>query len=37
MMVKVRLQRVREISDLVRQRHPEAIHGGIEPTIPAFP
>jgi hypothetical protein len=37
MMVKVRLQRVREISDLVQQRHPEAVHGGIEPTIPAFP
>ncbi len=37
MMVKVRLQRVREISDLVQQRHPEAVHGGTEPTIPAFP
>lgn len=37
MMVKVRLQRVREIGDLVQQRHPEAIPGGIEPTIPAFP
>jgi hypothetical protein len=37
MMVKVRLQRVQEIGDLVRQRHPEAVHGGTEPTIPAFP
>jgi hypothetical protein len=34
---KVLMQRVREISELVTLRHPEAIPGGFEPTIPAFP
>lgn len=37
MMVDVPMRRVREISDLVARRHPEAIPGGFEPTIPAFP
>ena len=37
MMVDVPMRRVQEISDLVAQRHPEAVSGGFEPTIPAFP
>jgi hypothetical protein len=37
MMVDVPMRRLQEISDLVARRHPEAIPGGFEPTIPAFP
>jgi membrane protein implicated in regulation of membrane protease activity len=37
MMVDVPMGRVREISDLVARRHPAAVSGGFEPTIPAFP
>jgi hypothetical protein len=37
MMVDVPLRRVTDISDLVARRHPEAVPGGVEPTIPAFP
>lgn len=37
MMVDVPMQRVQEISELVARRHPEAVSGGFEPTIPAFP
>lgn len=37
MMVDVPMRRVQEISDLIAQRHPEAVSGGFEPTIPAFP
>ena len=37
MMVDVPMRRVQEISDLVVARHPEALSGGFEPTIPAFP
>jgi uncharacterized membrane protein YeaQ/YmgE (transglycosylase-associated protein family) len=37
MMVDVVFPRTQEIVDLVRQRHPEAMSGGTEPTIPAFP
>lgn len=37
MMVDVPMRRVQEISDLVAKRHPEAVSGGFEPTIPAFP
>jgi hypothetical protein len=37
MMVDVPLGRVAEIRELVRRRHPEAVSGGVEPTIPAFP
>jgi hypothetical protein len=37
MMVDVPFTRSREISDLVHARHPEALMGGTEPTIPAFP
>ena len=37
MMVDVPFTRAREISDLVHTRHPEAMMGGIEPTIPSFP
>ncbi len=37
MMVDVPMLHVQEISDLVARRHPEAVSGGIEPTIPAFP
>lgn len=37
MIVDVPMRRVQEIGDLVRVRHPEAVSGGFEPTIPAFP
>lgn len=37
MMVDVPMRRVQEISELVARRHPEAVSGGFEPTIPAFP
>lgn len=37
MMVDVPMRRVQEISDLVAKRHPEAVSGGFEPTILAFP
>jgi hypothetical protein len=37
MMVDVPMQRTGEISQLVASRHPEAVSGGYEPTIPAFP
>lgn len=37
MMVDVPMRRVTEISELVARRHPEAVSGGFEPTIPAFP
>jgi hypothetical protein len=37
MMVDVPMRRVQEVCDLVRRRHPEALSGGFEPTIPAFP
>jgi hypothetical protein len=37
MMVDVPMRRVQEICDLIARRHPEALSGGFEPTIPAFP
>jgi hypothetical protein len=37
MMVDVPFNRSQEIVDPVRRRHPEAVSGGTEPTIPAFP
>jgi hypothetical protein len=37
MMVDVPLRRAQEVSELVNRRHPEAVAGGFEPTIPAFP
>jgi hypothetical protein len=37
MMVDVPMRRAGEIADLVAKRHPEAVSGGYEPTIPAFP
>lgn len=37
MMVDVPMRRIQEISELVARRHPEAMSGGFEPTIPAFP
>ena len=37
MMVDVPMRRVSEICELVARRHPEALSGGFEPTIPAFP
>jgi hypothetical protein len=37
MMVDVPMSRVREICDTIAKRHPEALSGGFEPTIPAFP
>jgi hypothetical protein len=36
-MVDVPMRRLSEISQLVAHRHPEAVSGGFEPTIPAFP
>jgi hypothetical protein len=36
-MVDVPFTRSQEIVDLVKRRHPEAVSGGTEPTIPAFP
>jgi hypothetical protein len=37
MMVDVPMSRVQEICDLISRHHPEALSGGFEPTIPAFP
>ncbi len=37
MMVDVPLYQVAVTRDLVEKRHPEAVSGGVEPTIPAFP
>jgi hypothetical protein len=37
MMVDVPMRRVQEICELIARRHPEALSGGFEPTIPAFP
>lgn len=37
MMVDVPVGRVKEICQIVAQRHPEALSGGFEPSIPAFP
>ena len=37
MMVDVPIGRITSIREMVARRHPEAISGGIEPTIPAFP
>jgi hypothetical protein len=36
-MVDVPRDRVTAICELVARRHPHAVYGGIEPTIPAFP
>lgn len=37
LMVDVPFRRVREIEEMVQQRHPEIRFGGVEPHIPAFP
>ena len=37
MMIDVPMRRVQEITELVARRHPEAVSGGFEPTMPAFP
>ena len=37
MMVDVPMRRAQEIRELIARRHPEAVSGGFEPTIPAFP
>ena len=37
MMVDVPMTHTQEICELVARRHPEAVSGGQEPTIPAFP
>ena len=37
MMVDVPMRRVHQICELVESKHPEALSGGVEPTIPAFP
>lgn len=36
-MVDVPLRDAQRIADLVTRWHPEAVPGGVEPTIPAFP
>ena len=37
LMVDVPKERVDEIGEIIRRRHPEAEDHGVEPTIPAFP
>jgi len=37
LMVDVPLHDCERISELVARRHPEAVSGGTEPTVPAFP
>jgi hypothetical protein len=37
MMVDVQKSRIDEVQQGIKQRHPEAMYEGIEPTIPAFP
>lgn len=37
LMVDVPARRVEEIRSLVEKRHPEAVQGGEEPAMPAFP
>lgn len=37
MMIDVPVWRICDVSRLVATRYPEAVAGGIEPTIPAFP
>lgn len=37
LMVDVRARDTRSIGELIARRHPDAVSGGIEPTIPAFP
>ena len=37
MMVDVPFTRAQAVTKLVRQLHPEALPGGVEPSIPAFP
>ncbi len=37
LMVDARASRLDEIRELVRRRHPEAMGGTMEPTLPAFP
>lgn len=37
MLVDVPKDRLDEICDMVHEKHPEAVHGGLEPTIPHFP
>lgn len=37
MMIDVPFGRFAAINERVSQRHPEAVSGGVEPTIPAFP
>ncbi len=37
LMVDVPFSRAEELRNLIQKRHPEAIPGGTEPTIPAFP
>jgi hypothetical protein len=37
MMIDAPFGRLAAINERVAQRHPEAVSGGVEPTIPAFP
>jgi hypothetical protein len=37
MMIDVPVARIEEITQLIKQHHPEAEVKGVEPTIPAFP
>lgn len=37
MMVDVRKQQIEDITDMIREQHPDAAARGRDPTIPAFP
>jgi hypothetical protein len=37
LMVDVRFSKVETVTEVVLRHHPEALPGGTEPTIPAFP
>jgi hypothetical protein len=37
LLVDVPFRRLEQLGQLMRSRHPEAMAGGVEPTIPAFP
>jgi hypothetical protein len=37
LLIDVPIERVEEITALIRRYHPEADAKGVEPTIPAFP
>lgn len=37
LMVDIPFRQVQEITELLKDRHPEALRCGVEPTVPAFP